>query len=255
MNALLQVRGLDKYFGGLHAVRDVSFDLQSGAITGVLGPNGAGKTTMFNLLTGFIRTDSGTAQFEGHSLLGLVPHQIVNRGLARTFQLARPFASMTVVENVEVACLAPRVRRSGKPRERAYALLDQVGLGDQAELEVDVLPYGDLRRLEIARALATRPKLLLLDEPFAGLGAGEVGPLADLIRTLHKSEGLTILLIEHKLREFMQLVQEVIAMDFGEIVAVGTPAEIVRHPRVIEAYLGTAPIGDKLDRNENVDPA
>jgi branched-chain amino acid transport system ATP-binding protein len=122
-------------------------------------------------------------------------------------------------------------------------LLNQVGLGDQAELEVDVLPYGDLRRLEIARALATRPKLLLLDEPFAGLGAGEVGPLADLIRTLHKSEGLAILLIEHKLREFMQLVKEVIAMDFGEIVAVGTPAEIVRHPRVIEAYLGTAQIG------------
>ncbi|HMF21136.1 MAG TPA: ABC transporter ATP-binding protein [Pseudolabrys sp.] len=243
MNALLQVRGLDKYFGGLHAVRDVSFDLQSGAITGVLGPNGAGKTTMFNLLTGFIRADSGTVLFDGHSLAGLVPHQIVNRGLARTFQLARPFAGMTVVENVEVACLAPRVRRSGKPRERAHALLNQVGLGDQAELEVDVLPYGDLRRLEIARALATRPKLLLLDEPFAGLGAGEVGPLADLIRTLHKSEGLAILLIEHKLREFMQLVKEVIAMDFGEIVAVGTPAEIVRHPRVIEAYLGTAQIG------------
>jgi branched-chain amino acid transport system ATP-binding protein len=243
MNALLQVRGLDKYFGGLHAVRDVSFDLQSGAITGVLGPNGAGKTTMFNLLTGFIRADSGTVLFDGHSLAGLVPHQIVNRGLARTFQLARPFAGMTVVENVEVACLAPRVRRAGKPRERAHALLNQVGLGDQAELEVDVLPYGDLRRLEIARALATRPKLLLLDEPFAGLGAGEVGPLADLIRTLHKSEGLAILLIEHKLREFMQLVKEVIAMDFGEIVAVGTPAEIVRHPRVIEAYLGTAQIG------------
>jgi branched-chain amino acid transport system ATP-binding protein len=252
MKALLQVRGLDKHFGGLHAVKDVSFDLQPGSLTGVLGPNGAGKTTMFNLLTGFIRMDSGTVLFDGHSLAGLVPHQIVNRGLARTFQLARPFAGMSVVENVEVACLAPRVRHSGKPRERAHALLNQVGLGDQAEFEVDVLPYGDLRRLEIARALATKPKLLLLDEPFAGLGAGEVGPLADLIRTLHKSEGLTILLIEHKLREFMQLVQEIIAMDFGEIVAVGTPAQIVRHPRVIEAYLGTTQIGASLDRNENV---
>ena len=253
MKALLQVRGLDKSFGGLHAVKDVSFDLQPGSMTGVLGPNGAGKTTMFNLLTGFIRTDSGTVLFDGHSLAGLVPHQIVNRGLARTFQLARPFAGMTVVENVEVACLSPRVRHFGKPRERAHALLNQVGLGDQAEFEVDVLPYGDLRRLEIARALATKPKLLLLDEPFAGLGAGEVGPLAELIRTLHKSEGLTILLIEHKLREFMQLVHEIIAMDFGEIVAVGTPAEIIRHPRVIEAYLGTTQIGANLDRNENVD--
>jgi len=141
-----------------------------------------------------------------------------------------------------VACLAPRVRQAGKPRERARALLGQVGLGDRAELEVDVLPYGDLRRLEIARALATRPKLLLLDEPFAGLGAGEVGPLAELIRALHRDEGLTILIIEHKLREFMQLVREVIAMDFGEVIAIGTPAEIVRHPRVVEAYLGTAPL-------------
>jgi len=255
MKALLQVTELNKRFGGLHAVKDVSFDLQPGSITGVLGPNGAGKTTMFNLLTGFIRPDAGTVLFDGQSLAGLVPHQIVNRGLARTFQLARPLAGLSVVENVELACLAPRVRSSDKPRERAYALLDQVNLGGQAEFEVDVLPYGDLRRLEIARALATKPKLLLLDEPFAGLGAAEVGPLADLIRTLHKSQGLTILLIEHKLREFMQLVHQVIAMDFGEIVAVGTPAEIVRHPRVIEAYLGTEQIGAKLDLNEGVGPA
>ena len=238
MSALLQVEGLNKRFGGLHAVRDVSFSLQRGSITGVLGPNGAGKTTMFNLLSGFIRPDSGTVLFDGSPLVGLAPHQIVNCGVARTFQLARPFAGMTVLENVEVACLARRVRHSGAPRARAAALLDQVGLGSQADNEVDVLPYGDLRRLEIARALATRPSLLLLDEPFAGLGAGEVGPLADLIRALHKSEGLTILLIEHKLREFMQLVHEIIAMDFGEIIAVGSAAEIVRHPRVIEAYLG-----------------
>jgi branched-chain amino acid transport system ATP-binding protein len=251
MKALLEVRGLNKHFFGLHAVKDVSFDLQPGSITGVLGPNGAGKTTMFNLLTGFIRSDSGSVLFDGHSLAGLVPYQIVNRGLARTFQLARPFAGMTVVENVEVACLAPRVSHSGKPLERAQALLNQVGLSDQAEFEVDVLPYGDLRRLEIARALATKPKLLMIDEPFAGLGAGEIGPLAELIRKLHKSEGLTILLIEHKLREFMQLVQEIIAMDFGEIIAIGTPAEIVRHRRVIEAYLGTAQI-DAVDRVENV---
>src|SRR5262249_4557339 len=234
MTALLQVRGVNKRFGGLHAVKDVSFALPAGSIIGVLGPNGAGKTTLFNLLTGFIRADSGSAVFDGHSLAGLAPHPIVNLGLARTFQPSPPFTRMSPAENVEVACLAPRVRHSGKPRERARALLDQVGLGDKAELEVDALPYGDLRRLEIARALATRPKLLLLDEPFAGLGAGEVERLADLIRALHRSEGFTILIIEHKLREFMQLVQEIIAMDFGEVVAIGTPAEIVRHPRVGE---------------------
>jgi branched-chain amino acid transport system ATP-binding protein len=251
MIELLQVKGLSKHFGGLHAVKDVSFALQPRSITGVLGPNGAGKTTMFNLLTGFMRADNGSVLFDGHSLLGLAPHQIVNRGLARTFQLARPFAGMSVVENVEVACLAPRVRHSGKPRERARALLDQVGLGDQAELEVDVLTYGDLRRLEIARALATKPKLLLLDEPFAGLGASEVSPLAELIRTLHKGEGLTILIIEHKLREFMQLVHEIIAMDFGEVIAVGAPAEIVQHPRVIEAYLGTEQIDLGLQWEES----
>ena len=238
MMALLEVYGLNKRFGGLHAVKDVSFTLQTGSITGVLGPNGAGKTTMFNLLTGFVPFDTGTINFDGQALGGLAPHKIVNRGLARTFQLARPFVGMTVLENVEVACLAPRVRGEGKAGVRAQALLDQVGLGEKSRQLVDVLSYGDLRRLEIARALATRPKLLLLDEPFAGLGAGEIQPLADLIRALHRSEGLTILIIEHKLREFMQLVQEVIAMDFGEVVAIGTPAVIVRNPRVVEAYIG-----------------
>jgi branched-chain amino acid transport system ATP-binding protein len=242
MSALLSVRGLNKHFGGLHALRDVSFDIAANSITGLLGPNGAGKTTLFNLLTGFMPTDSGAIEFDGAPLAALAPHKIVNRGIARTFQLARPFAGMTVLENVEVPCLAPRVRHDGAPSARAQALLDQVGLGDKAALMADILSYGDLRRLEIARALATRPKLLLLDEPFAGLGSAEVQPLADLIRRLHRSEGLTILIIEHKLREFMQLVERIIAMDFGEVVAIGTPGEIVRHPKVIEAYLGSAPI-------------
>ncbi len=242
MSPLLSVRGLNKRFGGLHALRGVTFDLEPNSITGLLGPNGAGKTTLFNLLTGFIPPDSGSIEFDGRPLTRLGPHRIVNRGIARTFQLARPFAGMTVLENVEVPCLAPRVRGDGQASVRAQSLLDQVGLGDKAALLSDVLPYGDLRRLEIARALATRPKLLLLDEPFAGLSGGEVQPLADLIRRLHRSEGLTILIIEHKLREFMQLVQTVIAMDFGEVVAAGTPAEIVHHPRVVEAYIGNAPI-------------
>jgi branched-chain amino acid transport system ATP-binding protein len=244
MTALLTVERLNKRFGGLHAVKDVSFTLHAGSMTGVLGPNGAGKTTMFNLLTGFLPFDTGRVEFDGQSLAGLAPHKIVNRGLTRTFQLARPFLGMTVLENVEVACLAPRVRSEGRASARAQALLDQVGLGEKSSQLVDVLPYGDLRRLEIARALATRPKLLLLDEPFAGLGVAEIQPLADLISALHRSEGLTILIIEHKLREFMQLVQEVIAMDFGEVVAIGTPAAIVRDPRVIEAYIGKSQFED-----------
>ena len=238
MTSLLRVHALSKQFGGLRAVKEVSFALAPGTITGVLGPNGAGKTTLFNLLTGFIAPDAGRVEFDGRSLAGLAPHQIVNLGLARTFQLARPFLGMTVRENVEVACFAPRVRGDGHASRRALAVLEQVGLRAAAGGLVDALPYGDLRRLEIARALSTRPKLLLLDEPFAGLGTAEIQPLADLITGLHESEGLTILIIEHKLRELMRLVHEVIAMDFGEVVATGKPAEIVRHPRVVEAYIG-----------------
>ena len=237
--SLLAVDGVTKRFGGLTAVKDVSFAIEPGEITGILGPNGAGKTTLFNLLTGFIRADTGSIAFEGHAIRGMKPHRIVNRGLARTFQLTRPFFGMTVLENVVVGCLAPRVRgEHGATEQRALDILGHVGLAPMAKSLVDVLPYGDLRRLEIARALATRPRLLLLDEPFAGLGASEVGPLAELIRTLHDNEGLTILIIEHKLREFMQLVRRVIAMDFGEVIAIGPPADIVRHPRVVEAYIG-----------------
>ncbi|HEV2547732.1 MAG TPA: ABC transporter ATP-binding protein [Stellaceae bacterium] len=238
MTALLRVEKLTRRFGGLVAVKDVSFELAAGEITGILGPNGAGKTTLFNLLTGFIAMDIGTAAFDGHRLNGRSPHAIVNLGLARTFQLCRPFRGMSVLENVSVGCLAPRVRYSEMVERRARGIIEQVGLGAKADLLVDTLPYGDLRRLEIARALATKPKLLLLDEPFAGLGTNEIEPLSALIRRLHAEEGLTILIIEHKLREFMQLVRRVIAMDFGEIIAIGSPAEIVRHPRVVEAYIG-----------------
>jgi branched-chain amino acid transport system ATP-binding protein len=238
MSALLEVEGLTKRFSGVVAVKDVSFTLEPGEITGVLGPNGAGKTTLFNLLTGFLPSDGGAARFEGRSILKTAPHVIVNRGMARTFQLCRPFHGMTVRENVAVGCLAPRVHAGGGLDERVAEILEEVGMGHKAQQPVEILPYGDLRRLEIARALATRPKLLLLDEPFAGLGAGEIEPLVQLIRHLHDTQGLTILIIEHKLREFMQLVSRVIAMDFGEVIAVGAPADIVRHPRVIESYIG-----------------
>ena len=221
MTALLEVNDVTKRFGGLTAVKNATFKLEKGEFTGILGPNGAGKTTLFNLLTGFMAPTSGTVKFNGETLQGLAPYKIVNRGMARTFQLCRPFVGMNLLENVLVACMSPRAHQDHDKEERARHLLEQVGLGGRGAEPVETLPYGDLRRLEIARALATRPDLLLLDEPFAGLGSSEIEPLAQLIKRLHREENLTILLIEHKLREFMALVSRVIVMNFGEIIAVG----------------------------------
>ena len=238
MSALLEVDSVTKRFGGLIAVKQVSLTLLKGEITGVLGPNGAGKTTLFNLLTGFIPPDSGSVIFDGAPIRGLPPYRIVHRGLARTFQLCRPFVGMTVQENVMVGCLGAGRHGQERAAVRALELLAMVRLEDKARLPAELLPYGDQRRLEIARALATTPKLLLLDEPFAGLGSAEIEPLSELIRRLHREQGLTILIIEHKLREFMKLVKRVIAMDFGEVIATGDPETIVRDPRVVEAYIG-----------------
>ena len=240
MTALLEVKNLNKHFGGLHAVKNVSFTVERGEIVGVLGPNGAGKTTLYNLLTGFIAPDPGASVvFDGHDLLGRAPHRIAGLGISRTFQLCRPFIGMSVLENVVVGALGSRRGQHGAGLdERAQALLAQVGLGGKEGVPVEVLSYGDQRRLEIARALAAKPKLLLLDEPFAGLGGGEIADLSALIRKVHADEGLTVVLIEHKLREFMRLVGRVIALDFGEVIAQGSPEDIVRHPAVIEAYIG-----------------
>lgn len=238
MSALLDVSGLSKHFGGLHAVRNVSFSVSAGEIVGILGPNGAGKTTLYNLLTGFIPFDSGNVVFKQRSLRGLAPHHIAGLGISRTFQLCRPFVGMTVFENVVVGGLGARGRDDGNLDRRALALLEQVGLAGKQRLQVEALSYGDQRRLEIARALAAKPALLLLDEPFAGLGSGEIAELSALIRSVHAEQGLTVMLIEHKLREFMRLVGRVIALDFGEIIAEGAPEDIVRHPGVIEAYIG-----------------
>jgi branched-chain amino acid transport system ATP-binding protein len=238
MTALLEVNDVTKRFGGLTAVKNATFTLQKGEFTGILGPNGAGKTTLFNMLTGFMAPTSGAVTFNGEALQGLAPYKVVNRGMARTFQLCRPFVGMNLLENVLVACMSPRAHVDKDKEERARHLLEQVGLGGRGAEPVETLPYGDLRRLEIARALATRPDLLLLDEPFAGLGSSEIEPLAQLIKRLHREENLTILLIEHKLREFMALVSRVIVMNFGEIIAVGPPDEIVKNPKVIEAYIG-----------------
>lgn len=239
MTVLLDVANLNKHFGGLHAVRNVSFQVRAGEIVGILGPNGAGKTTLYNLLTGFIPPDPGArVVFDGYDVLGRPPHRIAALGISRTFQLCRPFLGLTVLENVVVGGLGAGRRDGAELEKRALRLLERVGLAGREQLRVDVLSYGDQRRLEIARALAARPRLLLLDEPFAGLGSAEMADLSALIRQVHADEGLTVLLIEHKLREFMSLVERVIALDFGEIIAEGPPAEIVRNPAVIEAYIG-----------------
>lgn len=239
MTAMLQVQGLTKRFGGLVAVSNVSFDVSRGEILGILGPNGAGKTTLFNLLTGFIRPDEGRVHFGDIELPRHSPDQIVNLGVARTFQLCRPFVGMSVLENVLVPCFSPRGLATGEnPQRRARDMLAHVGLEGRADEPAELLTYGEQRRLEIARALATDPQLLLLDEPFAGLGSSEIEPLSALIRHLHDVRGLTILIIEHKLREFMQLVQRVVAIDFGEVIAVGDAQQIVNDPKVIEAYIG-----------------
>lgn len=236
---LLDVHELTKRFGGLVAVNKVSFSVAPGEILGILGPNGAGKTTLFNLLTGFITPDQGSVRLRGRELGRQSPARMVHLGVARTFQLCRPFVGLSVLENVMVPCYSPRGLATGEvPRQRALRLLEHVGLGQRAHLPSELLAYGDQRRLEIARALATDPDLLLLDEPFAGLGSSEIEPLSALIRRLHDERGLTILIIEHKLREFMQLVQRVVALDFGEVIAEGSAEQIVHDPKVIEAYIG-----------------
>ncbi len=236
---LLEVANLNKHFGGLHAVKDVSFTVAPGEFIGILGPNGAGKTTLYNLLTGFIAPDTGASVvFQGRSLLGLAPYKVAALGVSRTFQLCRPFVGMSVLENVVVGALGTKRAGTNNLEAQAATLLRRVGLSGKEQIPVEVLSYGDQRRLEIARALAAKPAMLLLDEPFAGLGSGEIEDLSVLLRQVHADEGLTILLIEHKLKEFMRLVGRVIALDFGEVIARGTPEAIVRHPAVIEAYIG-----------------
>ena len=238
---LLRVDGLSKRFGGLTAVDAVSLAVEPGELVGIIGPNGAGKTTLFNLLTGFLRPDRGEVRLKGTPIGGLRPHVIVDRGVARTFQVARPFADMTVLENVATACVSPRARRlgGGSIRERAVEALAAVGLAEKGAQPAQTLPFGDLRRMEIARALATRPEVLLLDEPFSGLGASEIAPLAALVRALAQ-RGVTMLIVEHKLHELMRLSTRVIAMHFGRVIAEGAPDAVARTPGVIEAYLGGA---------------
>jgi branched-chain amino acid transport system ATP-binding protein len=248
---MLRLSGVSKRFGGLSVLHDVSFEVPAGAVFGLIGPNGAGKTTVFNLITGLLAPTAGAIELGGRSLLGVKPHQITRLGLGRTFQNIRIFREMTLLENVVVGMHAhldypvpgwlfslPGFRtQERRARERAHELLGWVGLDARALAVADNLSYGDQRKLELARALATGPRLLLLDEPVAGMNTGEKVELMSQIGNIAR-RGFTILMIEHDMRFVMGLCERIAVLNFGRIIAEGTPEEIKKNPDVIEAYLG-----------------
>lgn len=259
MTALLEAKGLTKHFGGIRAVDGVDLRVDAGERVGLIGPNGSGKTTVFNLLSGLYRPDRGRILFRGEDIGGNLPHRINARGIARTFQNIRLFRNMTVLDNVRVAAhrhvaygpFAALLRQGGyrrgeaQMRDRARDLLSLFSLDDRRNVTAGNLPYGDQRRLEIVRALATEPKLLLLDEPAAGMNPPEIGRLNDFLLEVRERFRLAILLIEHQMRLVMGVCERLVVMDFGQVIARGTPEEVRRDPEVIRAYLGESPPGEE----------
>ncbi len=250
--ALLEINNMTKVFGGLKAISDVTFSLEKGRIVSIIGPNGAGKTTFFNTLTGIYKPDGGTITFNGKSLVGLRPDQIAARGIARTFQNIRLFPDMTVIENILVGMhihfkqspiqtlfrLPGFKKEEDEAEKKAARLMQYVGLKRVENELAKNLPYGAQRRLEIARALAAEPLLLLLDEPAAGMNPQETEDIVRLFRNIKADMGMTILLIEHDMRVVMNISEDICVMDYGEKIAEGTPDQIRANTRVIEAYLG-----------------
>ena len=235
--ALLIVKGLTKYFGGLRAVHDLSFEVQPGEILGLIGPNGAGKTTAFNLIAGFIHPTRGQILLDGQSIAGMKPYAVTRKGIARTFQIVKPFKKLTVLENVTLAAFL-RFPSRGEAESQARLVLERMGLGSKISgLAVD-LTLSEQKRLEIARALATQPKLLLLDEPMGGLNATEIEQASGLVRDICK-EGVTIIWVEHVLKAIMNSSNRVVVINQGEKIADAPPEKIVENPDVVAAYLGT----------------
>ena len=238
--ALLAIRNVTRRFGGIVAIDEVSLDVDRGQIVGLIGPNGAGKTTLFNVITRLYKPDSGELEFDGKSLLRTPPHRVVRRGIARTFQNVELFNTMTVLDNVLVGAHTRTRPFSGRDaEERALDVLDYVGLNDVAHRPAAGLPFGTLKRVELARALVAEPQLLLLDEPAGGLNHEEVSELGAFIRKLRDDFKLTLLLVEHHMGLVMSVADRIHVLDFGRKIAEGAPDEVRRNPAVVEAYLGT----------------
>ena len=246
----LEIDTVSKSFGGLKAVSDVSFSMRRDEIIGLIGPNGAGKTTLLRLITGILKADTGMVSFKGQKIVGMKTWDIVNLGIAGTFQNMRPFRRLPIIANVMVSCLSPRSMKRGEWVKRVEAkamdALEFAGISDMALEKASTLSQGDLKRLEVARAIATEPELLLLDEPFGGLSPAETELMAKSINRLHKggrfgrlhSEGPAMVIIEHKLQQLMKIADRIIVLDFGTMIADGTPEKVCADKNVIECYLG-----------------